>query len=293
MSGAPVNARRSRWTSPGFLLAVAILSVSAAGLNAAISALQLHFKKQPVPLAAELSTIPARLGPWQQVTIDEPVDHAVQEELGTTLYVFRTYVDTRRVPAVELARFDGQDSRGRARLAEQLQLSRPDAVVNMAVTYYTGMVDTVAHIPERCYVASGFVPRGHDVLSWPMGPDFAGNDGRHELDVEAIAFDDSVAGAGMTRVAYCFCADGHWECDSLRVRQRLQDLRAVHAFYAKVELRTVIADAAQSNAVMADYLRSALPAVQKCLPDWDAVERKSPPPAAAAAPTTGPAKQPA
>ena len=39
-------------------------------------------------------------------------------------------------------------------------------VMRAAVTYYTGMVDTVAHIPDRCYVADGFVPDKYDTPNW-------------------------------------------------------------------------------------------------------------------------------
>ena len=47
----------------------------------------------------------------------------------------------------------------------------PDALVNFAVTYYTGLVDTVAHIPDRCYVADGFEPTSYTKENWPC---FAG-----------------------------------------------------------------------------------------------------------------------
>ena len=265
--------RRSRWVQPAFLLAVGILGVSALGLNVAVTGLQLHFKKQPVPLAADLSTVPARLGPWLQVSIDEPLDHDRQETLGTRLYTFRDYVDTRRVSPAELAEFDGKDADQRTALAAALQLRQPEAVINCGVTYYTGLVDTVAHIPDRCYVASGYAPTAHDVLTWQLGDDFAGNAADHRLEVEAVAFADQAGAAAVTtRVAYFFRCDGVWESDHVAVRERLQDLRATHGYYSKVELRTVIPDAAQSAAVMADFLRSALPAIDRCYPDWAAVE---------------------
>ncbi len=40
------------------------------------------------------------------------------------------------------------------------------AVINIGVTYYTGMVDTVARIPERCYIADGFEPTSYKVVTW-------------------------------------------------------------------------------------------------------------------------------
>ena len=265
--------RRSRWLQPGFLLAVGILAASAVGLNVAVSALQLHFKKLPVYPVRELATIPKQLGPWVQVSTDEPLDHDVQETLGTNLYVFRYYVDTRKVSPAQLAAFDGKDSQERQNLADQLQQQQPEAVIKCDVTYYTGMVDTVAHIPERCYVASGFQPDSHEVLSWNLGPAFAGNDGSHRLDVAYINFVDATEAARLThRVAYAFFCDGRWECDSIGVRERLQDLRATHGFYSKIELMTLVPDHDRCAAVMADFLAAALPQVSKCYPDWNRVE---------------------
>ena len=269
----PSTTRRGRWLQPGFLLAAGILAFSAVGLNVAVSALQLHFKKAPVPPARELASIPAHMGSWVQVSQDEPLDHAVQEMLGTDLYVFRDYVDSTKVSPDELAAFDGKDSQQRKQMLGALQAHAPEAVVNCAVTYYTGMVDTVAHIPERCYVADGYLPSSHETLTWPLGPDFAGNDGGHSVDVEYINFEDqTAAGRVKTRVAYCFFADGVWESDSIAVRERLQDLRATHGFYSKVELRTTIPDHDVSAAVMRNFLTAALPQVQKCYPDWNSVE---------------------
>ena len=37
-----------------------------------------------------------------------------------------------------------------------LQAEHPETVINIGIFYYTGLVDTVAHIPERCYIADGF-----------------------------------------------------------------------------------------------------------------------------------------
>ncbi len=265
--------RRRRWLQPGFLLAVVILAASAVGLNVAASALQLHFKKLPVYPAQDLSTIPKQLGPWVQVSIDEPLDRELQETLGTDRYVFRDYVDTRRVTPEELAQFDGKDSIERKGIAGQLQRAKPDAVLNCAVTYYTGMVDTVAHIPERCYVADGYQPDTHEVESWDLGPAFAGNDASHKLDLSFINFVDTTEAARVTkRVAYTFFVDGKWESDSIGVRERLQDLRATHGFYSKIELMTVVPDRDQCARVMADFLASAVPQLAKCYPDWNTVE---------------------
>src|SRR5262245_31946533 len=87
---------------PAFVVVIGILVIAAAGLNAATNLLQLHFRKLPVPLARELSELPARLGPWRQVSIDVPMPPEIEKVLGTKQYIARHYVDTRVIPDAEL-----------------------------------------------------------------------------------------------------------------------------------------------------------------------------------------------
>ena len=113
-----------------------------------------------------LTSLPARLGRWQQVSIDQPLGHEYQEALGTDKYVLRDYVDTYLVSAAELAQFKDKTPAECRQLMEQIQIKNPAAVVNVGLTYYTGLVDTVAHIPDRCYIADGYEPTSYDVESW-------------------------------------------------------------------------------------------------------------------------------
>ena len=41
-------------------------------------------------------------------------------------------------------------------LVEEIHRRFPQAVVRLSATYYTGMVDTVSHVPDRCVTADGF-----------------------------------------------------------------------------------------------------------------------------------------
>src|ERR1700722_189111 len=159
-----------KWLQPGFLTAATILGVAAIGLNAAVSSMQLHFKKVAVPLTKELDTMPPQLGDWVQVSKDEPLDKETQDALSTTHYIFRDYVDTRLVSPREVAVFDGKSSTERKAILARLQMMKPEAVLNLAVTYYTGLVDTVAHIPDRCMIADGFEPSEYETPQWDMGP---------------------------------------------------------------------------------------------------------------------------
>jgi hypothetical protein len=266
-----------KWLQPGFLTAAVILGVAAIGLNAAVSKLQLHFKKVAVPLTKELDTVPPQLGDWVQVSKDEPLDKETQDALATTHYIFRDYVDTRLVTPQEVAMFDGKTSPERNALLGRLQMMKPEAVMNMAVTYYTGLVDTVAHIPDRCMIADGFEPSEYETPVWDMGPGRLGKGAGEDpkIGVRFINFEDQTAAGRVTRrVAYFFFADGRYVSDPIDVRTILQNLRYTHGFYSKVELMTIVKDHDQSAKIMSDFLKAALPEVEKCLPDWNKVEQQ-------------------
>jgi hypothetical protein len=266
---SPATSARRRWLSPAFLTAAAILLVAAVGLNAATKFLQLNFKKDPVPLRADLKTLPKRMGPWLQVSIDRPLNPEVQEVLGTDLYVFRDFVDTRKVTPEEIAQFDGKPIEEQQKLLARLQAEKPEAVLNCAVTYYTGSVDTVPHVPDRCYFADGFASSQYDVPTWTLHLP----DGDLKMPVRYITFEDQDPHRGSTprSVAYFFKVNGHYEQNVLGVRQELQNIFERKAYFAKIELMDIVRDRNVSAAAMADFLSHALPEINKVLPDWQSV----------------------
>jgi hypothetical protein len=232
--------------------------------------MQLHFKKLPVPFAKPLTELPSEIGPWVQVSIDETLPHDFQEALGTEMYVLRDYVDT-RVAGDALAAFKGVDSPSeRKHLAGRLQLERPGAVVNIGLTYYTGMVDTVAHVPERCYIADGYEPTKTDDFSWSalQGRPSSQAGG---AKVRYIVFEDTTAGRMSIKrnVAYLFHCNGLYTSDSIDVRRNLANLFEKHGYYMKVEMQTLNLSVEESARVMNDFLTHALPEVEKSLPDWN------------------------
>jgi hypothetical protein len=162
--------RKNPWLQPGFLTAALILGVAAVGLNAAVSTLQLHFKKQPVALSQPLASLPVQIGDWVQVSKDEPLEKDIADALATDNYIFRDYINTKVFGLDVTKQFDGLSSLERKGLLTHLQMQRPDGVINLAVTYYTGLVDTVAHIPDRCYIADGFEPSEYKTALWDLGP---------------------------------------------------------------------------------------------------------------------------
>lgn len=281
----------SRVFSLPFVVVLAILAPAAIALNAATQAMKLHFKKQPVPLRADLDDpvngVARQLGPWVSVR-EDVLGAEMRDALGTDKYVFRLYADTRIVPKTIVADLDAADEsarksaeqRGddlraandkgkvaRAAALQKLMTTKPEAFVTVALTYYTGSADTVPHIPDRCYVASGYQPTSREWTQWPIG----GN----SVPVRVMNFDDITAQGRMTRnVSYLFHVNGVYECDPLKVRQRLQNLFHRYGYFAKIELMTLLKDGQQAQAVQKDFLGAALPSVESCLPNFEEYARK-------------------
>lgn len=262
---------RSAFGQPAFVVAVAVLLIAAAGLNGTVQFLQLNFMKQPVPLRLPLDKIPARLGPWIMVSVDQPLVPEIQEVLGTDKYIFREYLDTRALSPADAAAIASLTPEQRRELAGRVMRERPTALVTMAVTYYTGLVDTVAHIPDRCYVADGYQPKSREQESFAALSERPG-DGRARF----ISFQDATASRqSVTRnVAYVFHCNGQYIAEPLDVRVRLQNLRERFGYYAKIELMAVTEDRAEAGRVIDDLLRHALPEIERSLPDFDAYVRE-------------------
>src|SRR5262249_43569249 len=73
---------------------------------------------------------------WIQYGKDQEEKADVVEELGTENYLTRVYVE--KSPA------SGAKPR----------------VIQLHAAYYTGMIDTVPHVPDRCFVGAGFAILG-------------------------------------------------------------------------------------------------------------------------------------
>jgi len=275
---------RRVFAQPDFVVAFAVLGVAALGLNVCTDYLRLHYRKEAVPLRVAAldgpEGIPATLGTWVQVSRDKAFDPDLEHILGTKLYLDRTYVNSAVLGATEVAAVKDIDNPEHARTLAAIESDHPEAIVHIGVFYYTGLVDTVAHIPERCYIADGFdvtsygVQTGQKVGKYPDGSD-------RVIDFRNIEFEDT---AGRNRVAknvaYLFHVNGHYESDPLGVRRRLQNLFERYGYYAKVELMTVGERRAgesrtqaqqRSLAAFEDLLSGLLPETERCLPDWQAL----------------------
>ena len=260
---------------PFFALVVCVLLLAALTLNGAAQFLQLHFKKLPVDLAHKLDTIPQEMGSWKCVYKQEQINPELAEALGTDNFVFRTYVNAAIISDLDIRALneEGRSQKEKDRLVGSLRAKHPDCVVDLAVTYYTGKADTVAHIPERCYVSGGSEPIDDTATeTWdvPTKRNPSGKTGA--LEVRSVSFEDQTGVSQVIKnVCYFFHANGNYVSNPYEVRMKLQDLRERYAYYLKVELMTMEKDRAKSTQVMVDFLRSALPEIEKTYPDWKAL----------------------
>jgi hypothetical protein len=269
--------------SPALLIVGAILLLVGVGLNAIVVGGGIKFQKERVELRRDLTLLPKKLGHWVQVLDDQTLPAEVVHELGTTMYIQRGYVDTRRINDPKLLTgIDKLSTAERMALFGTIQHRDPSAAIFVHMAYYTGMVDTVAHVPERCMVGGGFDPVNPARVSLKLG------NGLAPIDVKYIDFRKREGGRGegseaTTNVAYFFQVNGDYEWDSITgVRYKLQNLWEKYGYYCKIELSTAALSATEAQTVMADFVTDALPEMEKLLPDWAAVNgRRLPTPATA------------
>jgi hypothetical protein len=276
-----INLKRAL-AQPAFLIVTVALLTAALGLNASVSLMKLHFKKEPVPLARPLGAMPDKLGTWVQVSQDEPLDHEMQDVLGTAEYVFRDYINEREIPGVA-DRFKNKTTKERQEELSKIRRQYPLAVISLSVTYYTGMVDTVAHVPDRCVTADGYEPKSYETPKWPIARDLPapmkqslGNS--NDVEVRFINFEDQTGAGNLNRaVSYFFHTNGKFISSPLGVRNELANLFVKKGYYAKVETMMAFdpkvsqASIEDMSRQTSDFLTAALPEIDKCMPDWQKV----------------------
>ncbi|MBM4108533.1 MAG: exosortase/archaeosortase family protein [Phycisphaerae bacterium] len=277
--GAP--SPRGTWVA-AVAVAVGVLTASAAGFKVGIDAANIYLRKLPIhPESGVLvRSIPTALPTWERVGTDRVESPDVEKALGTTNYVTRTYRRSRPLS--------------------------PARIMDVHLAYYTGMVDTVPHVPDRCFVGAGIqigpegsrvVPVPLDRSGWsesgdpadprrgrvwtvPMRNEFGARVGDVALprDIDRLGLrvtqfirpDD-----GLSMYAgYFFIANGAAVDSAGGVRLLAFDLESRYAYYLKVQFNGVTAASAEELAADAgDLLSELLPDLMKCVPDWVRVEK--------------------
>jgi hypothetical protein len=282
-----------KWSSlqrPAFLLSVLIMAVSAVGMGAAISKYQIYLRKLPIlpENGRTLGALPTETENWKRLGQDHVEAAETLEVLGTDNYLTRVY-EEKHPPA-------GQRPRR----------------IQLHVAYYTGMIDTVPHVPDRCLVGGGMsIVSGPFVLpapmkgeTWQPSPDAAPGE---VLMTTRLSNQWSTAGGGRRvnlprdmrpgeplklRInefrgpvrsgekegprfiaGYCFIANGGWVSSAEGVRFLAFNLTDDYAYYLKVQVGSDDVQTPEELAQIAgSLLDDLLGELMTCVPDWARVK---------------------
>jgi exosortase len=263
-----------------FIVTCAALLACSLGFRYAIAALNIYLRKEPVSLRASFSLIPRTIGAWHAVGDDLIYDASMIEELGTGSYLDRRYAP------------EGEQSRG---------------FLQVHVAYYTGMIDAVPHVPDRCFVAAGLEPRtlsevvplAIDMSGWKVdpGPINLATGQPYRIVEHRDAFTNQLEPVRMpmgdlslrlTEFArkdqpgvsvfggFLFVANGRATATPEQIRLLAFKPSERYAYYCKVQLVYAGPGATKEQyvALVSDFMKDFLPELMLRLPDWQVIERK-------------------
>ncbi len=258
------------------------LLVSGIGFRFAARSAEAHLEKKPVALRSPLRNIPQWLGPWRATGEDEKLTVEMEEQLGSDQYINRLYV-------------------------RDADTKNPTAIV-VHLVYYTGMIDAVPHVPDRCNVAGGLVTVGLPTnLDLPLHRSGWRVDTEHvhqrtgepyplltfarhvtgepttvrmpvgEFELRTTEFRSGTRPDDRLFAGYFFIANGEVTPRPEGVRRFAFDLTTRYAYYIKVQFTMPVSNEAtrdQFAADVADLSAELLPELMLCLPDWAEIESR-------------------
>ncbi len=281
------ESRSLRFTAPIIPRAIAAILVfflGAVTLRAAVVQYGVFLEKKTVPMRASLDTVPPELGAWSQFGKEADYSDAIQESLGTNLFIDRNY------------------------------LHEDESIVGMSVhvAYYTGAIDDVPHIPERCWYASGLNQMTDGEVyalevgqgDWSAGTQVNGATGEPyvtrevahpitgqvqmvnmpvgDIEIRVIVFENAKDPSIRTVGGYFFVANGRITPSSFGVRNLAFDWTEEYAYYCKVQFSASYKVEGSDDSYLDEYknsveemTRELLPQLMRCLPDWSEIENSS------------------
>jgi len=303
--------RQAKFALFGAALALVLAGV---GFRAAIAQLNIYLQKEPVPIREGLANIPSSLGPWRRVGEDQILSEAIVEELGTRQYLNRTFVRDARSESARSGAGPGETPRR--------DQKGTDAMIALHIAYYTGMIDAIPHVPERCWVAGGMVlvdgarivPLTLDTSAWgtskvppnrATGRPYQTADAFDsvlrrfvpvhvpvgEFAIRAMEFQDEARPDQRMIGGYFFIANGRVTSSALDVRKLAFQRTDPYAYYTKVQFAMPArADDDRRwerfQEYTSEFLDELLPHLMRSLPDWPEVEARGVPGSAPTAKTT-------
>ena len=278
---------RSRTGQANIAFGSVLAVLLAVAIGAQILAMFVNLTKKPIFAVDNLqlhslpTALPASGEPrWRTIRDDKIMSAEEVEELGSSNYVSRWYERVPRTPDEE------------------------PLLIELHCVYYTGQIDTVPHVPERCFVGNA----GMQIVGAPsivpipldfdeLGPGYFAVDGEASSDERTVWTGRATNGRryrlpfgieelsmrvtpfetpdGKTKIhaGYFFLANGTTVASADQVRNQSFNLQSDYAYYTKVQFMTSgvetpeeLADAAGE---LLDYI---LPDIMRRVPDWHEVE---------------------
>ncbi|MDP6478685.1 MAG: exosortase [Phycisphaerales bacterium] len=273
VSEASLSIRFDRRVVSVFVGCVLILGIGTVAISAGASALDLYLKSEPVPLRRSLSVVPSSFGAWRSVR-DTQLDAAMIEQLGTSSYLTRIYVNS--------------ENQGHPSL-------------QIHVAYYTDQIDAIPHVPDRCLVAAGLTQRTPDPVNVPIDGILETwmDDPIYELDgtpYPIATIEDSLLGEQVEvrmpvgrplvrhmefldpghpdrrlHAGYFFIANGRWKATPSGVKLAAFTGGDRHAYYCKVQIIAEGDVGYDQDAFLGDvepFLSGMLPEIMRSIADW-------------------------
>ena len=269
---------------PAFLVASLVLTSGAAGLYFAIESANVYLTKLPIHArnGLKVMSLPIETANWIRVGTDQIESAEIIDELDTDEYLTRTYEEKH-----------GKDG-------------KPPRRVQLHIAYYTGMIDTVPHVPDRCFIGGGFREGGH-IMSVPITLDDStwlptedvreswegqvftmkasneyGETGGaritlprnpHDISMRAMDFIDDRSGRTLY-AGYFFIANGGTVERAEGVRMLAFDLSDDYAYYLKVQVTSQMVDSLDElGEVASSLINDLIGDIMYCLPDWVEVDQ--------------------
>jgi hypothetical protein len=286
--------RFDRSAKVAFVIACLTLVGSGLAFQSMVKHLNIYLRKEPVELRVHFSSIARSLDTWHAVGNDLVHDAAMIEELGTNLYLDRTYARLRNSRSLDANM--------------NIHSDEVEDWLALHIAYYTGMIDAVPHVPDRCMVAGGFTATSQ--------PEF------YDLDVDKSnwRYDESVVNhrtgkpypyvlhadpvrAGRISVVrmpigeyrlrvtrfrhpdyadrsvyagFFFIGNGRATASTTAVRALAFDRTDRFSYYCKIQFTKIGSQDMTADdfvASVSSLLSELLPEIMRCLPDWSEVEQ--------------------
>lgn len=253
-----------------------LFGVAATGKQSILAWQEIVLHKEAVELRHKLTDLPLDKGSYSFVS-DQQLPPEIVDELGTEDYLSRWY-ENLDIP-------EGQ----------------PGRLVRLHIAYYTGINDTVPHVPDRCFVAGGVQHKGLTteiiaidpsiatprdgqpgyqataLLPLPGEPEFAPGTvttlPQREIDTVRFTYGSGDSADRDQHVIYFFAANGKFLASPNAVRVQGFDIRDAHSYYCKIEVQ-ILGENDPEKVVehTTQLLNTFLPDIMACLPDWDDVK---------------------